>query len=136
MLGIGAVVLLLAACVFSGIEVEKYKEEIAFLKEQLQPSNAPIYQQMLLNNVSLSSEVYHSYAKNKGHWNKQFSHPTLVYRYPEHMCRGCYYESLEILLRFQEEIGKENILLLPAYEESRDSRIKLKNELGKHNYIN
>lgn len=43
---------------------------------------------------------------------------------------------LNEILKLQEEIGKDNIWIFPAYPDDRNSKIQLSNELSKYNYRN
>ena len=62
--------------------------------------------------------------------------PVLIYRYSKFMCESCFQEDLQQIELLQKEIGKEKILLLPAYPDNREGRIELTNVLAKFNYVN
>ena len=60
----------------------------------------------------------------------------LFYRFSEHMCELCIYEDLNILRQLQDSVGYKNILILPSYGESKNSRLRLSNELRGFRYRN
>ena len=90
--------------------------------------------EMLFEQVSLASPVYHSYHNNKIDFDKKF--PILIYRYSDGMCDPCLHEDFKNLNDFQKKIGEENILVVPAFPEDRNNMIRLKNELASFNYKN
>lgn len=59
-----------------------------------------------------------------------------IYRFSDDMCKSCIYEDLTLLRQFQSEVGYEKVLLLPAYREDRNSKIRLSNELKGFQYKN
>ena len=87
---------------------------------------------MLIENVQLSPVVALSYNTLKIAINKNDSTPTLIYRFPQHMCESCLHEDLSELLNFQRQNSKAAIHILPAYSNDRNSQIMLKNLL--HNF--
>ena len=88
--------------------------------------------EIVLEQVIMSSKVYCSPDFNL----KLPNNLTLVYRYSNHICQTCIVEDLMELRDFQQKIGKEKILVLPAFPEDRNSKIKLNNELSGFNYQN
>jgi len=62
--------------------------------------------------------------------------PLLIYRYSQYNCDACIQSELDVLSSVMKDIGKERILVLPAFEETRDNRIKLLSMLVKFNYRN
>jgi hypothetical protein len=62
--------------------------------------------------------------------------PILIYRYPEFSCDVCYRDDLELLKAFKNETGTDRICILPAFDDSRENRILLSNELKGFNFIN
>ncbi|GEM_PF-1445905 len=64
------------------------------------------------------------------------SSPVLIYRYTTDVCSSCLHEDLYELSKYMDNLGKQNVMILPAYPNSRYSRIRLSNELAKFNYRN
>lgn len=94
--------------------------------------SSPEHGEIVMEHEQLSSKVYSSFhikIVTKGF-------PILIYRYSNMMCWSCITEDLDVLLSFQEKIGREHVLILPAYPDDRDNRIRLANELSKFNYRN
>jgi hypothetical protein len=60
----------------------------------------------------------------------------LFYRYSSHMCRSCILEDLNELSKYQEKIGNDKILIFPAYEDTREEIISVKNDLIEFNFRN
>ncbi|MDR2037343.1 MAG: hypothetical protein LBQ60_05410 [Bacteroidales bacterium] len=58
----------------------------------------------------------------------------MIYRYSQFICDDCIQAELEELRNLQNEIGKEYIWILPAYDDTRNNRIKLLNMLHYFNY--
>ncbi|MDR1882065.1 MAG: hypothetical protein LBR26_04705 [Prevotella sp.] len=102
----------------------------------LQHQDSLVDSRMLLHSVQLSAEIYRSFYMNREYWKNNLKEPVLIYRYPQYMCKSCYNEDIEELLSFQEEAGKDKVLVLPAFEDNKENRISLNNELAKFNYIN
>jgi len=85
---------------------------------------------MMIRQILLSSSVYNSHFSLPDSIEK----PVLVYRYSDNMCEGCIFEDLENLKIFQNKIGKNRILILPAY--NRQNLARLLYELADFNYKN
>ena len=62
--------------------------------------------------------------------------PILIYRYSDDMCAGCIFEDLENLKTFQNKIGKDRILVLPAFDNNARNRARMLYELVDFNYRN
>lgn len=62
--------------------------------------------------------------------------PVLIYRYSTDVCSSCLNEDLYELSKYSENLGKHNIIILPAYPNNRYARVKLSKELAKFNYRN
>ena len=60
--------------------------------------------------------------------------PVLMYRYSQFSCDGCIQVELDALYSLQNEIGKKHIRILPAYDDTRNNRIKLLHMLHRFNY--
>jgi hypothetical protein len=52
------------------------------------------------------------------------------------MCKECILEDLSKLYEFQKVMGKERVLVLPAFEDTRMNRVRFANELERFNYRN
>ena len=77
-----------------------------------------------------------SFAINKEYWKNTIDSLVLIYRYSESICGNCYNEDIAELSSFLKEIGRERILILPAFDNNRDNTIRLNNELKKFNFQN
>ncbi|GAB6008832.1 hypothetical protein [Dysgonomonas reticulitermitis] len=88
--------------------------------------------------MKLSAEIQDSYFKNKTSFVEFFNgkYSLLIYRYSKNMCNSCIEEDLSELYNYQSIIGKDKILVLPAYDDTRDDKIILMNELSRFNYKN
>lgn len=60
----------------------------------------------------------------------------LVYRFSEDMCDGCILQDLTELYNIQKSLGKNKILILPAYENNRYNMMLLKNKLSNFRFTN
>lgn len=60
----------------------------------------------------------------------------LFYRYSQYMCETCVYEDLTLLKQLQDSIGYNNIIILPSFNEDKNSIIRLLNELKGFRYKN
>jgi len=91
-----------------------------------------------IENVELYSKIYFNYFTNKVSIQEEIGGKTsvLVYRYSKSTCGSCLMEDLQEIELFLQEIGKEKILLLPAYPDTREGRIELASVLAKFNYVN
>ena len=87
----------------------------------------------LMMNISHVPEIVRSYEKVKDIYGKK---NILIFRFVSTTCNICKYNQLNELLIFQDEIGKENVWVFPAYPDDRNSRIQLSAELAKFNYRN
>jgi len=115
------------------IELEKSRNRILTLESQLKLSG---YQ--WIEYLGLYSQVYGSYIKNKESIHASTGNKTsvLIYRYSKFMCNSCFLEDLQEIERLQKEVGKQKILVLPAYPDNREGRIELSKVLSKFNYVN
>lgn len=90
----------------------------------------------LLNQVLFSGKDMMKLTKFINDSIRVKNRPILVYRYSSTMCEACVNKDLNILLEYLPKIGKENILILPAFKSDRDSRIKMQSSLCRFNYHN
>ena len=97
-----------------------------------------ISEKILIENSKLYSSIYSDFINNKASLRETTGNKTsvLIYRYAKYMCESCILEDLQEIELFQEETGKEKILLLPAYPDNRMGMIELSNVLAKHNFVN
>jgi len=86
-----------------------------------------------MNNIRCTPEVVRSYEKVKDVYGRK---NTLIFRYISASCSSCTDSHLEEILAFQEETGKDNVWIYPAYPNDRKSRIVLNSDLAKFNYRN
>ena len=84
-------------------------------------------------NVRHVPEIVRSYENVKDIYGKK---GVLFLRFVNTSCNSCYNSQLNALLVFQDEIGKDNVWIFPAYPDDRNSRIQLSSELSKFNYRN
>lgn len=88
--------------------------------------------EIILNQVILSSEIYQS----NDYRLPDHKEMLFIYRYSEHICPSCVIEDLIALRDFQDKIGKDRIIILPAFSEDRSSEARLHTELADFNYQN
>jgi hypothetical protein len=62
--------------------------------------------------------------------------PLLIYRYSKNVCPSCIMKDLSDLSDIQSIIGKDKVLVLPAFGNTRNDRVILANELSAFNYKN
>ena len=123
----GVAIILATISVYQWQIIEKNEKEIDIHRQALDKSTKLFihYQNanadVLLNNVDESTFP----VKN-----------TLIYRFRVDMCDECIRQDLETLYTFQEIVGKQNIMLLPAFPENRNTTIYLSNLLHNFNYRN
>lgn len=133
---IALIVLLFYNNIFIFNQYTKQKKTNSILYEELENSYITIDE--VLNRSLNDVRVYQSYNKFKPfikNYNKQNSY-LLVYRYSNKVCDGCVHEDLNNLEDFISIIGKESVLILPSFPDSRESKINLRNKLRKYNFIN
>ena len=119
--------------IWKTLEFDKCSNEILMFKDRNMIS-AHEY----LENLKIYAQVYTGFFHRKDFFreNINLKTPMLIYRYSKLMCESCILEDLKEIELFQEEIGKEKILLLPAYPDDRMGVIELSNVLVKHNFVN
>ena len=86
----------------------------------------------LLTNIAYTPQIISSCNKFNLNFDKK---NVILFRYFNNTCSKCIDTFLNEILALQEEIGKDKIWILPAYPDDRNSRIQLRNELAKYNYI-
>lgn len=117
-------IILIVFNVLNKIDLDDCKSNNISIKIDSKQENVKFW----LNNMRLSSEIKNYLGKTNT--------SILLYRYSHNMCQSCIFEDLNELYNYQQKIGKDKVLVLPAYENSRENRITLKNELEKFNYKN
>lgn len=60
----------------------------------------------------------------------------LVYRFKDDMCDECIDRDLGELYNFQQQVGKQHLLILPNYEENSNNNMYLSNRLNHFSYEN
>lgn len=89
---------------------------------------------MLMMQITMTSNMFENslmidnYIRNDNYM--------LIYRYTKDMCRTCYQEDLAELYKFQQKVGRNRILIIPAFEDNRSDVIQLRHELKNFNYVN
>lgn len=89
---------------------------------------------MLMTQITMTSNMLEN-SLMIDNYNRD-SNYMLIYRYTKNMCRTCYQEDLFELYRFQQKVGRNKILIIPAFEDSRSDVIQLGHELKNFNYVN
>jgi len=115
-------------------ELELYWKRTSMLEDRLIES-----ENCRISYLKLYSPIYNNYSDNKSLFQEKIGHKSsvLVYRFSNQMCAVCFQEDLYEIEQFQKEIGKEKILLLPAYPDDRMGMLELSNVLAeKFHYIN
>jgi hypothetical protein len=120
--------------VVNNIELNKYAEGVY----SQAPDSGLIDMDVALHSINLSSEIARSYAENKEVililLNTDF--PKLVYRYQEGICGACFQEDMKLLYQLKDEIGGDRILIIPAYDENRNSLLAMNSQLNHFNHRN
>ena len=94
---------------------------------------SPDDNELLFSNIYCIPDIIRSYENIKIKYGRN---NILFFRYVNSSCNVCRDKILKELLLFQEEIGKENVWIFPAYPDDRKSRILLSADLEKFNYVN
>jgi hypothetical protein len=95
----------------------------------------------VIANLKLMTEIQKSYSGHKAFLNEYLNisdtrSPLLIYRYSKNICPDCITKDLDKLANIQSVIGKDKILVLPAFDDTRNDRVILSNELSQFNYKN
>lgn len=98
--------------------------------ESHKETNIDITSERLLEQVFLSSKIYNT----PFYVPENYEAPKLIYRYSDSMCEGCVFEDLENLKDFQGKIGKDHILVFPAFNNDRRNLVRHRYELAVFNY--
>jgi hypothetical protein len=95
---------------------------------------------IMFYNINHTSEIINSYNENRDILNyaflKQVDLPVLIYRYKQGICSPCFQEDLAVLYQLKDEIGKDRILVIPEYEEDKNSQLAMKSDLNHFNHRN
>ena len=89
--------------------------------------------ELFMTNVQCIPDIIKSFESAKNTYPEK---NILFVRYSKSSCTPCNDSFLTELLLFQEEIGKENVWIFPAYPDNRNARIQLEADLAKFNYRN
>jgi len=92
-------------------------------------SDASIYE-------SAKKEIELSYLKNRDTILADIKYPVLIYRYSHDYCSSCIVENLSELYKFQNEIEKDKIVIMPAFEEDQINMETLASQLASFKYKN
>jgi hypothetical protein len=92
-------------------------------------------------NLKLMSEIRKSYSEHKTILNEYLGisenkSPVLIYRYSKNVCPSCIIKDLDDLNNIQSITGKDKVLVLPAFDSTRNDRVIMANELSHFNYKN
>jgi hypothetical protein len=100
--------------------------------------NQNIQDRIKNKNLKLSEEISNNYLKNKQFIEEKINtgFPLLIYRYSLDMCSRCILEDLSELYNCQKIIGKNNIMVLPTFENTRDNQIRIINDLEYFHFQN
>jgi hypothetical protein len=98
-------------------------------------------EQWTVANLKLMSEIQKSYSDHKVILNEYLGisenkSPVLIYRYSKNVCPSCIIKDLDALANIQSIIGKDKVLVLPAFDNTRSDRVIMANELSHFNYKN
>jgi len=85
---------------------------------------------------SAKKEIELSLLENRDSILSITKYPVLIYRYSHDNCGSCITEDLSELNILQDEVAKGYIIVLPAYEENQQNRVKLANQLASFEYKN
>ena len=100
----------------------------AMLKPPATGQPADSHQDVLMKHIEYISEVHHAHEDYAVQFHNDTS-AVLIYRYSPDMCAPCYQEDIYSLRVFQESIGRDVVLALPAYPVyDRISRARIINE--------
>jgi hypothetical protein len=95
----------------------------------------------VIANLKLTTEIQQSYSDHKTILNEYLNisenkSPLLIYRYSKNVCPSCIIKDLDELANIQSIIGKDKVLVLPAFGNTRSDRVIMANELSHFNYKN
>jgi hypothetical protein len=95
----------------------------------------------VVTNLKLMTEIQKSYSDHKTILNEYLGisenkSPFLIYRYSKNVCPNCIIKDLNELTNIQSIIGKDKVLVLPAFDNVRSDRVIMANELSNFNYKN
>ena len=126
-------IVFLSLSLWKSIELENSLKRVSTLKRQLITS-----EHQWIDNLKLYSQIYSNFLTNNITIQEKIENNNniLIYRYSIYTCESCIQEDLKEIELFQDEIGKNKILMLPAYPDNREGKIELSNMLAKFNYVN
>jgi hypothetical protein len=115
-------------------EFNKYRKRIADDEE----SKSAVFDSIRIEYLKLYSPVYNYYSNNKASIRETLGNKTsvLIYRFSKYTCDACLHEDLQEIELLQKEVGKDKILLLPAYPDTRIEKFVLLSVLERFNYMN
>lgn len=108
-------------------QVEKCNETLLAIQKETENMEKSFFYYMDKNaDISLDSLGLYTFPQKE----------TLIYRFSEDMCDECINQDLSELDKCQEEIGKCHVFIFPAYDQSRNNTVYLKNKLTRFRYKN
>ena len=127
------VIVVLSFGILKSIELEKSRKRLNMLETELTVSEFH-----WLDNLKLFSPIFYNFINNKASMQEIIGNRTSVflYRFSKFTCESCLFEDLHEIDQFQQEIGRNKILLLPTYPDNREGSIELNNVLAKFNFVN
>ena len=131
---VSLLIFLLSYGLWKNNELDNYKKRINTIEGELRESE---YDRIAC--LKLYSPVYTDYFNNKMSIQEKTGivSSVLIYRFAKDMCAVCVHEDLYEIEQFQQEVGKDKIVLLPTYPDGRMGMIELTNMLAtKFNYLN
>jgi hypothetical protein len=113
-------------------------ESIYKIENHIETNQNVISDRIKNKNLKLSEEVLNNYLKNKQFIKEKINNgfPLLIYRYSLDMCFSCILEDLSELYNCQKIIGENGIMVLPAFENTRDNRTRVMNDLEHFHFRN
>ena len=126
-------IVLLSLGIWKSIKLDDSLKKVSTLTGQLSA-----FEYYWIYNLKLNSQIYNNFYTNNITIREKIGKKSniLIYRYSKYTCGSCIQEDLQEIEFFQNKIGKNKVLLLPAYPDNREGRIELSNILSKFNYVN
>jgi len=123
-------IIIISLCVFFFVNNKSQKK--------IQQNGILLIDDSVVNENRYREDILSSFETNKHFYfsGNNIEFPILIYRYSKNTCNSCIQQDQTELLQFQSEVGEKRILILPAYSNSINDQITLKNELHKFNYLN
>ncbi len=106
------------------------------LKPRSAAQPAELLQGILMEHIEYLPGVYRAHENYAGQLQNDTC-AVLIYRYSQNTCAPCFLEDLSDLGEFCKTIGRDNVMVLPAYPSNdRNSRMKMNSEINGLEYRN